>query len=360
MAENKESITQVKQTSLSKVITKVFTKTTLSLAMLGIGLFIVIVLSIAQFAFDFEHFNFTKWLSNSMLLTGILMIFMLIGETFKNTIMERPNGRYQVFLKKYRMARENVNNIENYFDDYLIDYREKELEKKKINILINNGIRQAKDLVKLSEDEVRELIKEPKIFNNIKYLRLKEEEALKIIEVLNHTKLGFTNSAYYLNERANFKTTSDQDIPELIYKKKKAYRIGTRFGRIIMGLSFSFLFAALTANEFMNGDDWTAWYNLFSRIFSAISGLSTGYTIAYGINGFEVEELEVKINFLNRYRLDFDNKVYVPKSFEEKFNEQLEQAQKEKEEAVKNVVEPAEIIKPNDPLQLEQQPIINL
>lgn len=358
MEENK--ITQVKQTSLSRLITKVFTKTTLSLLMLGLGLLIVIVLSIAQFAFDFEHFNFLNWISNSLLLTGILMIFMFIGETFKNTIMERPNGLYQITLKKYRLEREGVKDIENYFDDYLIDYREKELEKKKINLLINNGIRQAKDIVKLNEEDIRELGKTPKEINGIKYLRLKEENVKIIIDILNNTRLGFTNSAYYINEKASFHTTSDQDIPELIYKKKKAYRVGTRVGRIILGLSFSFLFAAITTNEFMQGDDWQAWYNLFSRIFSAISGLSTGYTIAYGINGFEIQELEVKTNFLHRFRLDYDKKVYIPLKENELFEKQLQEAKKEQEEAIKNTIDPAEIINTNEPIQIEQKPIINL
>ena len=112
---------EVKQSKMSQIITKVFTRTTLSLCMLALGLVIVVILSIAQFMFDFEHFDFGSWISNSLLLTGILIIFMVIGESFINTIKERPTGMYQFALKGYRNERAAVDNLTVYFGDYHTD-----------------------------------------------------------------------------------------------------------------------------------------------------------------------------------------------------------------------------------------------
>ena len=319
---------EVKQSKLSKIITKAFTKTTLSLAMLVVGLAVVVILSVAQFALDFEHFNFSQWLSNSLLLTGILIIFMVIGESFKNTIMERPNGKYQYSLKTYREVRKAITDIVPYFGDYHIDYREKTLKNKKITLITNAGIAQAREIVEnLTINQIELLDHQPMEVNGIEFFTITPEQKKIILKVLENTRIGLTTTVYYLSEYNTYNVETDQDLPEKIQRKKTAFRWSGRIVRVVLGLSCSLLFAALTAN-----DDWQSWYNLFSRIFTAISGLGTGYAIAYGINSFEIEDLEVKTTFLEIFQKSIELKTWVPLSHHEKFVKQMEEFKKKEEE----------------------------
>lgn len=355
--------TEVKQGRLSKIITKAFTRTTISLSMLVVGLVIVVILSIAQFGFDWNNFDFGKWLSNSLLLTGILIVFMVIGESFKNTIMERPNGKYQVSLKKYRSIRNSIDDIVPYFSDYHIDYREKKLKDKKIALITNAGISQARDIVenlKLSQIEI--LDHQPLEVHGIEFFTITKEQKNIILNVLQHTKIGITTPIYYLSEYSTYDVLTDQDLPDKIEKKKKYFRWGGRLVRVVMGLSISFLFAALTTNDFMNAGDWQSWYNLFSRIFTAISGLGTGYMIAYGINGFEIEDLETKSTFLTVFKEAIRLKTWIPMSHHEKFVKQMEEFKKEEEKRkaeqqvlTKEEFEEYQRLKESQPVQIEHK-----
>ena len=348
---------EVKQSKMSQIITKVFTRTTLSLCMLALGLVIVVILSIAQFMFDFEHFDFASWISNSLLLTGILIIFMVIGESFINTIKERPTGMYQFALKGYRNERAAVDNLTVYFGDYHTDYREKELKNKKIRILINNGIGQAREIVEnLRLKQIELLVDQPMEVNGIEFLTITKSQRDVILDTLKNTRIGFTSINYYLSEFRNYGETSDQDLAEIINKKRKAYRWGGRIVRIVLGLSISFLFAAVTAQDFMNAGDYQSWYNLFSRIFTAFSGLATGYTIAYGINSFDIEELVNKKDFLHNFKLAFDSKIWVPMDRHEKFLKQKE----EYEEKKKAMEVEQEIVEKVEPLKIEEKKVIKL
>ena len=348
---------EVKQSKLSQFITKVFTRTTLSLSMLAVGLAVVVILSVAQFALDFEHFDFANWVTNSMLLTGILIIFMVIGETFKNTIMERPTGKYQLCLKDYRETRKSIDDITPYFTDYHTDYREKELKNKKIQLITNYGIGQAREIVEnLKLKQIDLLVDQPMEVNGIEFLTITKDQKNFILDTLKNTRLGFTSPSYYLNEYEVYGSISDQDIPEKIERKKKAYRWGARIIRIVLGLSMSLFFATITANDFMNAGDYQSWYNLFSRLFSAISGLMTGYTIAYGINAFEIQELVLKRDFLHDYRVSFDKQIWIPMNRHEKFLKQKE----EYEEKKKAMEVEQEIVEKVEPLKIEEKKVIKL
>lgn len=369
-AENLEVTNGGEHNKLGKVVTKIFTKTTMRLTMFVLGIVLVILLSVAQFAIDFFDIDWATWGSNLLLLTGILIIFMVLGEGFKDYIRTQPEGLYQQSLKTYRITRESISDITTYFVEYHSYKRERELKEKIIQTLLNYGIIQANGIVNnLNSEEIENLDRKPVEKNGIEFLKVSKKQKEIIVDVMKNTTLGITTPVYYLSEYEGYSVVSDQDIPEVLEKKRKLFKWSGRILRVLGSVTISMLFAAFTVNDFMNGDDMQAWYNLLSRIFTAFSGLLSGYLMAWGLNQFDIREFQHKTRFLHDFRLEFDREIFKPINRHDLFLKQKEEAEKEEEKRraeteilTKEEYDAIQVLKNmgDTPPQIEEKPVIKL
>lgn len=350
--------------TLMEFITATLTKNTLRLIAIGLGFAIVIILSIGQFALDFEHVDWKAWLSRVILLTSIEIVFMVLGEGARDMIRQNPSGLYNKRLGEYRAERESVNNITNYFAEYHLVHREKVLKLKIISRLQNEGFIQAKEIFEnLSEAQILVLSNTPIEVNGIEFPAFMDngERSKKIIEIIHNTKIGYTTPIYYLTEDAGNECMTDQDVPEILERKKKMVQRSGRITKIICGLAISAAWAAFTVTDFMDAGNLQAWYNLITRVFSAVSGLLNGFLIAFGVNGIDCRELNEKTMFIHNYKIEFEKGIFKPTTLHEKFVKQKEEYEERKareEEEQKNV----EIITPQEKkvIQIEEKPVIEL
>ena len=350
--------------TLMEFITATFTKNTLRLIAIGLGFAIVIILSIGQFALDFTKINWTKWLSNTILLTSIQIVFMVFGEGGRDLIRSNPDGLYNKRLGEYRVERQSINGITNSFAEYHLLHREQVLKLKIISRLQNAGFIQGKEIFEnLTESQILVLSNTPIEVNGIEFPAFmdKGEQSQKIIDIIHNTKIGLTTPIYYLTEDAGNECMTDQDVPEILERKKKMVQRSGRIVKILCGTALSVVWAAFTVSDFMDGSDLQAWYNLITRVFSGISGLLNGFLIAFGVNGIDCRELNEKTMFLHNYKIEFEQGIFVPTTLHDKYVKQVKEYEERKakeEEERKNV----EIITPpeNKPMQIEEKPVINL
>lgn len=353
-----------KKRTLSEFITATFTKNTLRLFAVVVAFAVVIILSIGQFALDFEHINWQKWASNTILLTSIQIVFMVLGEGSRDIIRQNPSGLYNRRLGEYRAERIAVSNYTNSFAEYHLVHRDKVLKEKIISRLQNEGVIQAREIFEnLTEAQILTLTNTPIEKNGIEFPAFmdKGEHAKKIIDIIRNTRIGLTTPIYYLTEDAGNECMTDQDVPEILEKKKKYIRRSGRFVKIVMGTSLSIVWAAFTVQDFMDGSDLQAWYNLITRIFSGISGLINGFMIAFGVNGIECRELNEKTMFIHNFKIEYEQHIFVPTTLHEKFMKQKKE-QEEKEREQEEFNKTVEIITPpeNTPLEIEEKKVINL
>lgn len=350
--------------SLSEKITATFTKNTIRLIAIAVAFGVIIILSIGQFAIDFENINWSKWASNTILLTGIEIVFMVLGEGGRDMIRTNPNGLYIKRIGEYRSERNAVDGYVHYFSEYHIEHRKQVLKNKIITRLQNEGFAQGKEIYEnLTEAQIQLLAQQPIEKNGIEFPAFMDngERSTKIIGIIENTKIGMTTPVYYLSEDAGNECITDQDVPIILEKKKKLIRRSGRFFKITLGIAMSIVWAGFTVSDFMKGDDLQAWYNLLTRIFSGISGLLNGFMIAFSINGIDCRELNEKTMFLHNFKNEYEQKIFIPTSLHEKFlkqKEEFEEKKKKEEEEAKNV----EIITPPDTTipQLEEKKVINL
>lgn len=350
--------------SFMEFVTATFTKNTLRLIAVALAFAIVIILSIGQFALDFTQIDWKKWLSNTILLTSIQIVFMVLGEGSRDMIRQNPSGLYNRRLGEYRQERESVNGITNFFAEYHLVHREKVLKLKIISRLQNEGFIQAREIFEnLTEAQILCLADTPMEVNGVEFPAFmdKGERSKKIIDIIHNTKIGYTTPIYYLTEDAGNECMTDQDVPEILERKKKMVQRSGRILKILMGTSLSIVWAAFTVQDFMDTSNLQAWYNLITRVFSGISGLLNGFLIAFGVNGIDCRELNEKTMFLHNYKIEYDEKIFVPTTLHEKFLKQkieYEERKAKEEEERKNV----EIITPPEKkvIQIEEKPVIEL
>lgn len=327
---------------------KIFNKTTIRVVTILVGILLVVVISIAQFALDPNNFNVTTWLSNTILLIGIQMVFMILGEGVGKDYSENnQSGIYQQALKKYRETRANCDKYSIYFNEYHSYYRVKELHRKIENNLINAGILQGIEIYRnLSEKEINDLEFEPIEKNGIEFIQLTHNQVEMVLKIIHETKIGETTPDYYLSEYATAEYFSDQDKVSLIAKKIKTIRWSTRFFKIFISVAISLVWSMFTVQEVMKGDDIQAYVNLTSRVFSCITGLLSGWLTSISLNYLTTDNLRDKELFLSKFILAIENKTFVPTDIHEVFLKQKEEAKKRKVDV--EVVD-------NTPLQLENK-----
>lgn len=309
----------------------------------------IIVMTITNVGID-KTFDWLKWLGNAMILFGISVFGLFMGESMGVDMQkEKVGGLYQKSLFDYNTFRDAVDSIIIYFGlfyDWIVPQR---LESKQTNFLIMNDVshKKAKNIVKYCtindlEDLKNGAIKKVDEKGNEVFIdQLAQHEIEPVTEVLNgHVKLELSGTAYYLQA---FAESSQRDTLEQgeVYKRARAYnRRSNRIIRLVSGAFISLALGILTVNDFMRGNDGQAWMNLVTRITNLVTALFSGWLSGANDVKLEANAIANKTDILKLFKSAHDKHLFELYDEDEKAKEHYQKQEQEKEEAKKNVIEP--------------------
>ena len=324
-----------------------------------LGLLLIVIMTITNLAFN-ENFDFLKWLSNALILFGIMVFGILMGESIGyDKQVEDENGLFQISLRRYNEKKNALEHLFIYFPQFYLWFCDRELYNKKIGYLTNVG--------GISKSRA---VKVVKYCNYEDYLRLRNETIMveikgekKPIRKFNEIELPYfekvyTNgitldtfsSAYFLSAFGKGKNKSIVEKGKEIDKEIKFNKKSNRTVRFIFGLAISLMFSLLTVGEVMSGEQSQAWVNLVSRITALLTSFLSGYASEIIDVKLKAEKIDNKTDILVQFENAHNNNLYVAYEDDELDIKEYEKEQKEKEQAIENVVVP-------ETLQIEDKTI---
>lgn len=313
------------------------------------GLILIIITTIANVGFD-EEFNLYVWLSNSFILFGILVFGLLMGETSgSDKQMQKEDGLYQKSLKQYEKYNEEISSDLVYFGQWYSWFLPQEIQGKKLDYLIVNGVDPAKaekivkycskkDLDELKEHVFEVLDEEGKHVTTIR--QLEEHEIEPVEDVLSGVlKLNAANANYFLT--AFSETGANDRIVEEGHSLQRLRRSNKKWNRTIKistSLGISLIWGLLTVKDFMDGNDIQAWVNLVSRITALFTSFFSGWMSSVKDVKIQARILINKYKVLKMFHEHLTRKFFNAKTDDELADAELK-AYKEKREKMKTEVE---------------------
>jgi hypothetical protein len=330
-----------------------------------IGLVLIIFISFFNATFDFENINWFEWLANSSILVGIMIFGILMGGSTGTDIQQEKvvyddnnkliGGRFQVACSEYKEILMQIECIKVYFSQFWLWYKERKLIEKKIDYLIDNQFdgRVARIIVKNIEKEDLESgkllynIAEPtqKIYvkSGVKIKKLNVDQ-IEIVRKIFSFKLDTYGESYYLSlfddtESKVNDVEKGKKINEKINRDKRR-----NFGlKITSSLIISIVWGALTIYELTGEGDSAvkkAWMNLLSRVCALITSFFSGYSTSVINVRDKASAIENKVDILKTFKSSYDNKLFVPETYEEMIEREFkEQELAENKEVVEEDTE---------------------
>ena len=317
----------------------------------------IVVMTITNVGIDPE-FNWLKWLGNAMILFGITVFGIYIGESIgvdfqkeKTEYNAKGNvigGLYQKNLYEYNVFRKAIDGIIIYFPvfyDWLVPQR---LDSKQINFLIMNDVNAKKarnivrycgsdDLWALKQGAIKKIVDGKEIYID----KLQAHEIEPVEEVLNgRIKLELSGCSYYLQA---FATSNQRDILEEGegYRKARSFnRKSNRAIRLVSGAVISLGLGILTVNDFMRAGEAQAWMNLVTRITNLVTSLLSGWLSGATDVKIEANSIENKTDVLKLFKSAYDKRMFERYDEDEKARKHWEQQEEEKEKLKENVIDP--------------------
>ncbi|MCK9235204.1 MAG: hypothetical protein M0P09_02670 [Acholeplasmataceae bacterium] len=291
------------------------------------GLILIVVMTITNIGFN-EEFDFRSWLGNTLIILGIIVFGLFMGESVgEDTQKERIGGLYQNALSEFEKIILALEGLLMYFMQFFGWFSVQELFDKKVNYLIMNNITQtnAKKIIKYcSIIDVELLLLKPieKIDEEtgetirIGRINVEQEEAIRKV-LLGHIKLDASNPSYYLSAhgRSNSKSVLEQGkhLDDLI----KFNKWTNRGIKLAMSLLIAIVLGFLTVKDFMSGDDIQAWVNLVMRISALLTSFLSGWLSA--VQDVKLKSLQItnKVIVLKLFKNAYESKIFIPLNEEE-------------------------------------------
>lgn len=327
-----------------------FKKFSRGFAVVWMILFIV-VMTITNVGID-KEFNWLKWLGSAMILFGIAVFGLFIGESMGSDFSkERTSGLYQKNLLAYNSFRELIDSIVIYFPVFYDWFVPQRLESKQLNFLVMNNVnpKKAKNIVKycgledlweLKKGAIKKTVDNKEIFIN----KLEEHEIEPVEEVLRgRVKLELSGCSYYLQAFAESNQRDILEAGEGYRKARKSNKTSNRAVRLIAGLVISLGLSILTVNDFMRANDGQAWMNLVTRIANLFTALFSGWISGVGDVKLEANSIENKTDVLKLFKSAYEKKLFTLYDEDENAKINYERQEKKKKESVNEVVD-SEII----------------
>ena len=318
------------------------------------GVSLIIFMTFFDAILDPKKLDLATWLTNSLTMLAIIVFGIVMGESIgEDAQKEKVNGMYQNASADYLIVRESIRQIDAFFSQWWLLHKQKRLFEKKIDFLVNNQFdtRVATTIVKYIEKEdivVGKLIfdeKKPteKIYikeikgKQFKFKKIYADQKDIVLSIYKITLDTFGDDYYLSLYDDGIENTNDAEKGKKIAERIKQVKIWRKVIKIASALVISAVWGMLTIREFSGGGDEdsamkTAWINLISRITSLITAFASGFSTSV-INVKNLSyAIENKSEILRSYKQDYDNKVFIPETYEQMVErEYLEQIQVEEE-----------------------------
>lgn len=340
-------------------------KKILSYALLLVLIVFIVVLTWVPLVFDIEHLDVNKWITNSLINVGIMICAIVLGEIFgEDRQKEKVDGLYQKALRQFNDLLAYLTDerkIIVYFSQFYIWYKARELKKKKEGYLVDHGFGQlvAHLIVEyIEKDDLDEMKKgvfikvDEKTGKEIKFKRITDDQYDVLCDIFS---IDFTidspSYTYYLSSFGDSSSVSTLEQAKKIEKKERLNKIFNRIFKILLSLFISFIWGMATVKDITAGGAEAAAANTMTRLLALIGGLLSGFFTSIVAVKLASQKLENKAQVLKFMEIHYDNKEFVPKSYEELVEEEIKE---EEEERAKQVT--PEVVEKN--VSEEQKPII--
>jgi len=311
------------------------------------GLVLIIFSTLANVIFDPSKLDWIKWLTNSLIILGIMIFGLFMGESIsKDKQQENPKMLYQTNLREYNDLREKLEPIVLFFAQFYLWFKEKELRTKKINFLIDNQFdgQWARAIVdnceKIDLDNLISKGEHDKVYikGDKPIKKVSSEEEIEILKEMFDLKLNAPAYAYFLTA---FGTTSSKSVLETGTYLENKIKSDKRFNRILKitsSLFISLIIGMATVKDFQEGEQLAAWLNLVSRLTAFTTSFISGWSSSVITVKTESQILKNKTNVLSDFKNALDSKLFVAEKYEEQV-ERLLKEQKTYEEQHKCEIE---------------------
>ena len=310
----------------------------------------IIVLSIAQATFNPEKLKSIAYWVNLSIQVAVSIFGMIAGKQAGDDMgRNAPDGQYRTTLRNYGVIISRIKELEiyAYLSDWLVIYREKKLKEKIKNLLYENGIKQL-EVLDLDFSELDCLLEKGYMKDwsqtpyRAKYFNEKEEksityfvsytrEQIALIRFIKEGKVKVSEVPISFFISAINESTKDMWESSAKANKKKGLYLGSSYLYKIISLAFvSVMTAGL--EPLINGgtNQSQVWLDTISRIFTLILAVVWGFFIGMELVKIDLNYLEFKQEILNLYLEEYRNKIFVPKSVEEKAKEQYKERMEKK------------------------------
>lgn len=320
------------------------------------GLVLIILMTITNVGLR-QDFNWLAWLSSSLIIFGITVFGLLMGESSgRDKQTTKPDGLYQINKEKYEETRELVDSELNYFPQFYDYEKEQEYFRKKLDHITSQNItREQAELIVLNcQKEDIELLKtQPLKLENGKVIRkITDEEVIEVIMDVFEGRVKFEAEPvnYFLTLDGSSKNIGMLEEGTYTDKEIKTNKKTHRIVKIISSFVFSLAWGLLTVYDFISGDDTQAWVNLVSRVAALFTSFYSGYLSAVIEIKLEAKKIMNKVVVLRLFHNALLQKIFIPKLENELAMEEYEkhllslQPQVSKDPAVEEVEEKEEVV----------------
>lgn len=370
-------------------------KKILSYALLAVLVIFILVLTWVPLIFDIDNLDVRKWMTNSLINVGIMICAIILGEIFGedkqkekvvfaldengNPTKEIVGGLYQKALYEYNKILRRLTDdtkIIVYFSQFYIWFKGIELKRKKEGFLVDHGFDQmvAHSIVKyIDRDDLEQMRKgafikhDEKSGKDIKFRRIHDDEYEALLTIFSTDfQIDAPNYTYYLSAFGDSSSVSTLEQAKRLEKRERLNKTFNRVFKIALALFISFIWGMATVQELTEGGVKEAVVNTSSRMISLVGGLLSGFITSVMAVKLASQKLDNKTQILTFMEIHYNNHDFVPKSYDELVDEEIE---KEKEEEAKvihgeiinNTEEEKETSKKDEPVppQDDFAPVMN-
>lgn len=342
---------QVKKGKIENFINEknITAKKLIKASTLIVGLALIVFMTIGNVIFDPSHLDIFKWFTNALILVGIMVFGLLMGESIgSDKQTEKVGGLYQKNLKDYNAIRSSIADIEIYFSQFYLWFKEKELYKKKVEYLIDNSFdgRWAKVIIKhidksdlevgkliLREDDKEKIyLKRNEKGEIIKVKKISLEQQQLILNALS-LKLDSPSYIYFLTAFGDSKGGGILEKGNYLQRKLKYDKRWNRTLKIVSSLFISLVWGMATIKELEEGGQTQAWFNLLSRLTAFLTSFVSGWGSSVISVKTRAEIIENKRNVLFDFKTYIDKNEFTPETYDEMVERELkEQIENQKNE----------------------------
>lgn len=369
----RENTEKIKKTELKSDF-KAFAKN-MKVQMLMTTLFfvlgLVIIMAFAQPIFNKDGINFS-----SLAILVMLCIYGMVAGRMEGIewSLKREHGLYRYCMNKFDNALNKIKDIKHYFAQYCDYLYIKKRKTKILKILSNYGIDDERvldlDCSELHEligktykknwlgDETHKPSRHAEKYKNgdcgeeyVSYFDSYNEEQVEVIRacITGYFEVSKLSESYFLNpelsksQDAYFGATTSE-------KQKNKVSMWMMTSRIIMLILSAVLLSSLAWEVYQStGENDMAvvvqrLMDTGSRIFILVTSIIWGFMIGTEIVKIDTYYVSYRVDVLETFRLEYDQKIFVPKDLKQELKERYNQEEKRREEARMNVIMPDEIL----------------